>query len=316
MEHVVPHPPRWLPWLAGGSVVCAVVVLFGVWPLSGHDFLMHLSVGQWTWRHGWVPLADDFSYTSAGERFIAHSWLAEVMFYLVTEHTQTVGQMLLRFTLLGLALTFSLSAARMLKAPWPAIMLVAPFVLGVMWARVEMRPQLFTTALLAAELWLLISVHTGCRSWRWLWALPPMGALWVNLHGGWPQGLATVCVVSGAVLVTHYRRRVLGRRAITHLPPRHLALVLAAGVVALFINPYGWRLMVFPNRYAVNMVTHPLVALDNIPLLGSLGYELIHTDQRCYLMLRCTPETEAFTRQQTESPRPLCRDAAYSATTP
>ena len=67
-------------------------------------------------------------------------------------------------------------------------MLRAPWVLGLLWARLEFRPQLFTSALLACELWLLISVQTGQRAWRWRWVLPPLYALWISLQGGWSEG--------------------------------------------------------------------------------------------------------------------------------
>jgi hypothetical protein len=66
--------PRWLLILAGGSVIVAVIIFFGVWPLSGGDLLMHLTVGRWIWDHGAVPWVDDFSYVTAGQPFIAHSW--------------------------------------------------------------------------------------------------------------------------------------------------------------------------------------------------------------------------------------------------
>jgi len=81
------------------------------------------------------------------------------------------------------ALVYAARTAKILGAPWPAVKLLAPCVLGVMWARPESRPQLFTTALLALGLWLLMGVPTGQGSWHWLWALPPLFTLWINLHG-------------------------------------------------------------------------------------------------------------------------------------
>jgi hypothetical protein len=35
------------------SLALAVVVLFGFWPLRGGDLLMWLTVGRYTWEHGW-----------------------------------------------------------------------------------------------------------------------------------------------------------------------------------------------------------------------------------------------------------------------
>lgn len=142
-----------------------------------------------------------------------------------------------------------------------------------MWSRLAFRPQLFTTAFLAFQLWLLASINTGRRSWRWLWVLPPIYALWINLHGGWVQGLALLGAIGGALVLMEIRRGHHGRRVsrqqwrarqrspmnlsrdptkfsepvVTgHLPLRHLALVLGACGLALLINPYSWDLIEFP----------------------------------------------------------------------
>jgi hypothetical protein len=116
--------------MALASIALAVVVLFGVWPLSGGDLVMHLTVGQWIWQHGWVPITDPFSYITEGQPFIAHSWLAEVAFYLIERSAGTVGFMLLRFTLILVAITFAAHTAQALGAshfamlslqePWPS----------------------------------------------------------------------------------------------------------------------------------------------------------------------------------------------------
>jgi hypothetical protein len=207
---------------------------------------MHLAVGLWIWQHGSVPLTDPFGYVTAGQPFIAHSWLAEVLFYLVEQHAGTMGFMLLRFALISGALFYALQTARLLKAPWPALTLLAPVVLVILWGRLEFRPQLFTTAFLAGELWLLISVHTGQRSGRWLWALPPLYALWINLHAGWPQGLLMLVAILGALMAMQVRQTYAKSAATSHFKRSHLMLVLVACVGALFLNPYGTRLVAFP----------------------------------------------------------------------
>ena len=83
-----------------------------------------------------------------------------------------------------------------------------------------------TTTFLAAQLWLLISIHVGQRSPRWLWILPTMYVAAVNLHPGWPQGLAILVGVTGIVAAMQARRRWVGTGGTSHLPLRTLALVL------------------------------------------------------------------------------------------
>jgi hypothetical protein len=236
----------WQTTAAWLSLSCAVVTLFGLWPLAGLDIWMHLTLGRWIWAHGWVPSTDPFSYITEGQPFLAHSWLAEVVLYLVEQTAGTVGLMLLRFSLIGVALTAMLKTARLLKAPWPVVMLLAPFVLALMWSRLECRPQLFSTAFLAVTLWLIVSVHTGQRSWRWLWALPPLYALWINVHAGWMQGVVLLVAITVALVLMEMRGRWLNRGAASHLPLWSMALVLVGCLLALFINPYGAHLIFLP----------------------------------------------------------------------
>jgi hypothetical protein len=262
-----PPLPPWLMLLAWLSVALAVVVLFGVWDLRGGDLLKHLTLGRWIWTHGAVTHADVFSYDSEGE-LIAHSWLAEVLFYLI-ERTGCaphpicpvggglpvrVGFMVLRCGLISVALGFAMRTARLLGASWPAILLLSPLTLFLIWGRLEFRPQLFSSVLLAVTLWLLISVHMGCRSSRWLWLLPPMFACWINLHGGWPQGLALLLVITGAVVVMKVRQHLAEAGDTSHLPLRSLALVIVGCGLALCLNPYGLRLVYFPAEMQASWI--------------------------------------------------------------
>jgi hypothetical protein len=260
-------PSRRLLILSSLTIIGTVLLLFGWWPVTGGDLFMHLTVGRWTWQHSSPPMVDVFSYLTPNAPFIAHSWLAGLVFYGLDSVAGVVGFAMLRFTLISAALLCTVRTARLMGAEWSAIYLLAPVVLAIMWARLEFRPQLFTSAFLACQLWLVVSVHLGTRDWRWLWVLPPMYALWINLHAGFVQGMAMLGVVGVALGAMELRRRWLahlsqncgkgrGRKTVpqnsaevlttSHLPLQHLALVMAACGLALFINPYGSRLIVFP----------------------------------------------------------------------
>jgi hypothetical protein len=76
--------------------------------------------------------------------------------------------------------------------------------------------------------------------------LPPLYALWVNLHAGWVQDVVLLVAITGALVLMEVRRRWLSRGATSHLPLWSMALVLVGCLLALFINPYGARLISLP----------------------------------------------------------------------
>jgi hypothetical protein len=241
-----PAAQSWRHRLVWVSMGLAVVILFGLWPLRGGDLWAHLAVGKAIGQRWDIPRVNNFTFVNAGAEFIAHSWGAELIFYGLEQTAGTFGFALLRLSLVSLALWCALRVARLLGAPWPAVMLLTPVVLVMVWGRLEFRPQLFSTAGLAFQLWLIASVHTGQRSPRWLWILPPLYAAWINLHPGWPQGLAMLVGITAALVAMQARRRWLGTGGTSGMPMKTLALVLVACVAALFLNPYGARLVYFP----------------------------------------------------------------------
>jgi hypothetical protein len=76
--------------------------------------------------------------------------------------------------------------------------------------------------------------------------LPPLYTLWINLHAGWVQGVVLLVAITGALVLMEMRRRWLGREITSHLPLWSMALVLVGCLLALFINPYGARLISLP----------------------------------------------------------------------
>jgi hypothetical protein len=124
-----------------------------------------------------------------------------------------------------------------------SMLILAPIITTILRGLLEFRPQLLTSACLSIELWVLMSVHTGRRSARWLWILPPMLAVAINWHGGWVQLLVMPVVILGAQSIS---TRARGCGAVSHLPPHTLALAGLACAAALFLNPYSVSLMTFP----------------------------------------------------------------------
>jgi hypothetical protein len=102
---------------------------------------------------------------------------------------------------------------------------------------VTMRPQIFTFLFLSLELWALYLYRAGRR--RFVWALPPLMLLWVNLHGAWIMGLGTLALF---IVGEWLNARARGERA--QLRPALGALAL--GTLAVVANPQGPAIYLFP----------------------------------------------------------------------
>ena len=108
-----------------------------------------------------------------------------------------------------------------------------------------MRPQLFTTLCLVLELFLLRQLAAGRLAWGWL--LPPLLALWINLHGGVLAGWILFATMAGAETLHAFWPRALPAAWESTRPARRrlslLWLLLLGATAALLLNPWGHRLV-------------------------------------------------------------------------
>ena len=92
---------------------------------------------------------------------------------------------------------------------------------------------------------LLLVLDHFRRTGRGLWLLPPLFALWINLHGSWVFGMAVLGIVIGSGMVQGEWGLVVADR----WRPGQLKSLLLAGAAsfaALFVNPFGYRLVLYP----------------------------------------------------------------------
>ena len=132
--------------------------------------------------------------------------------------------------------------------------------LGFVLVSVNAGPRTIVLAYLAmgAELAILEAWERGNS--RFLWLLPPLFCIWVNLHGSWLIGLATLRSLHPVWLVRIQQRR---DRTGRHSRPQERNACLPSSllcVVALMVNPYGWRLVWNP----IDMMTNQKLNIANV----------------------------------------------------
>jgi hypothetical protein len=232
-------------------------------PLRLLDFWWHLKVGEVILTSGKIPKVDLFSFTQAGRPFVYQNWLGEVLYYLAyrlggLELLILLNTVLLLFALFPiLHLCLQANVQRRLAV---SCSLVAAVVLG-MYSNV--RPQAYSFVLFAVFYWILWRCREGRRHLVWL--LPPLMALWVNLHGAFILGVALIAIFLGAETV---RRVWHGPRADERLTSRalaQLALVLVLTVLAILANPEGHHVFAYVRQLQVDPSSQQLVAEWQVP---------------------------------------------------
>jgi hypothetical protein len=187
---------------------------------------------------GSIIQRDVYSYRSAGQRWMNHEWLSEVVFARIYDSAGAPGLIVAKvFLSLALVGLCQVHLTRRGLGPFRSLFLLSlagfPFRMGLG----TIRPQVFTYFAFLLVLLLIEKSKTGRE--RYLWALPLVIAVWVNLHGG---VLAGVGVVGLWVIARTVETVVEGRRLGASIA---LFALLAVCCLALFINPYGPNLVTF-----------------------------------------------------------------------
>lgn len=201
------------------------------------DIWWHLKTGEYIAQHKSVPHTDPFSYTRAGEPWVAHEWLTELGMYELQRSLGFAGLILLFAAVLCAAFVFLY--LRCGPAPYVAgvATLCAAWATTPVWG---VRPQVLS--LLFASLWLLILERSERKIKLLLWTLP-LTVLWVNLHAGFALGL----VLSALFLLGEWTEQTIASHPRQNAPRlRTAALVLLLDFALVPLNPNGLRLFSYP----------------------------------------------------------------------
>ena len=201
------------------------------------DVWWHLKTGQYIVEHKSVPHTDPFSFTRAGQPWVAHEWLTDLLLY-ETQRTLGWGGLIVIFAVILCAAFFFLYL-RCGAAPYAAgvVTLGAALATAPLWG---VRPQILS--LLLTSLWLLI-LERSERDAKLLWWTVPLTLLWVNLHAGLALGLA----LSALFLVGQWLEQALGGHSQNGAPQlRTGAIVLLLDFLVVPLNPNGLVMFSYP----------------------------------------------------------------------
>ena len=197
------------------------------------DLGWHLRTGEWIVQHHALPHVDVFSRFGAGRPWQAYSWLFELLLLKLYLWFHLDGVMIYMAVMLT---AIAAAVYRMVSRLQPDFTKCAIITTAVMTGISRLytpRPWLFTILFFVLEIDILMQARRTGASRRLLW-LPPLFAVWANIHIQFIDGLLVLGVAACEPLLARW-----WTSRISRLSARSLWLTLGACVAAACINPYG-----------------------------------------------------------------------------
>ena len=216
----------WIAWIFPdvALVAAAVTLFYCLFLFQGYQKLFRDSDAGWHIRNGEamlasgrLPRSDPYSFSKAGEPWLAWEWAADV----------AAGAVHRAAGLRGVAFFYSLAIAAgvwmWFRLHWAMggnfliACAMAPLLLSTCNIHWLARPHVLGWLFLLALVW-------WCERGGGAWGVAAMAAVWANVHGSF----FLAPVVAGVYWLQRRSRRA--------------AMALAAAAAAPLLNPYGWRL--------------------------------------------------------------------------
>jgi hypothetical protein len=228
-------------WLPTRRVIVWVLAL-GIFAMATRgatdpDLGWHLRTGQLTIQNHGVFHADPYSFTRAGQPWVNHEWLSEVLMFTVYRVAGWGGLVVLFAGIVSAS--FMLVFRRCSGRPYLAAIFVvwAAIASAPLWG---VRPQMIS--LLLASLFLFLLESSAAQPALVWWTVPLM-LLWVNLHAAYAVGLVFIFVyLAGGIAEGWFSLE--WRASWVRVKRLALALVLALAMVPF--NPNGVRIFGYP----------------------------------------------------------------------
>jgi hypothetical protein len=217
----------------------------GSFLLGDGDTGYHIRAGEIILKDLAVPRHDPFSFITPPLPWTAHEWLSEVVMAIVHKSLGLQGIVFL-FALL-LSTTYWLLFRWIRSGRRNILMDLLILVLVVLSSRIHWlaRPHVFSL-LLVVLLYKILILHQEDRG-NYLYVIPPMMFLWVNLHGGFIVGFLFMGIFLSGHFLGYFSSKG-EERPVSATKGKQLSLVFAASVLAACVNPFGVHAFLFPLR--------------------------------------------------------------------
>jgi hypothetical protein len=289
--------PVWARWALPSLADLIFVALLGALvftPLSVRllgdaGIGWHIRTGQQILATQTIPHVDSFSASVGAKPWFAWEWLYDVV---VGQLESALGlNGVVWFTSVVIAAVFALLFRLLTKGGTNVLVALVLMLLALASSMIHFlaRPHVLSWLFTLIWFWILdaseqdSSSGYGGRDRKWLWALPLLMLVWVNVHGGFLLGFVLLGIFwMGAVwswlrarsgrIEQAFAKIAAGKRS------WELIWVGLLSATASLVNPYGWKLHSHIASYLSNQFL-----MDHIEEFQSPNFHGVA--QRCFVVL-------------------------------
>jgi hypothetical protein len=224
--------------------------------LNDADTGYHIRAGEYILKTFYVPSHDIFSFLSPPPKWTAHEWLSEVVMALLHRAFGLTGVVLFFIFLISVTYPLLFRMLRTYRGNFIADLLIISIVIVSSALHWLARPHIFSLVIMVG--WYRIVEIFQNDSRNYLYLLPPLMLLWVNLHGGFIAGFLLLAIyffcngIKFGFSAGEEKEHAEGKA-------RVLGYTILACLLVSLINPYGYHILAFPFRFVSNRVL-----MDNV----------------------------------------------------
>jgi hypothetical protein len=215
--------------------------------ISDPDIWWHLHNADYLVQHHSLPRADTYSFTVPGHPWINHEWLAELPYYFGWRVLGLVGINAVTFAILALIFLGVLYLCYRETGHYKASIVAACY--AVLLGSVSFGPRTILFGYADLVLLLIVLQRFRQKGHAPLWLIPPLFCLWANTHGSWFIGMVIFSTIIGAGLFNG-EWGFVAAQPWTPSQRNYLLMSWGASLAALFVNPFGARLVFYPFNLA------------------------------------------------------------------
>lgn len=248
----------------------------------------HIRTGQLILATHHIPRVDPFSSTMAGKPWFAWEWLYDLIVGRLDSGIGLNG--VVWFNALVIAATFACALQWLVRRGVSVLLAVFLVLLAISASMIHFLARPHVVSWLLTITWFAIldasereSFRGRFRRNRWLWVLPLIMLVWVNVHGGFVVGFVLLGIYWLGACWTWWRStKATIEESLVGIASGNRALELlwvgVLSIAASLVNPYGWNL----HRHILSYLSNRFL-MDHIQEFQSPDFH--GWAQRCFLVL-------------------------------